>query len=138
MKQCARHCLLLVVGEDYSGFGARHAVVRARTDGAVGAGLSGPVGTERNIEEVGQADCLTVSAMAMVGYLKVWRMLLAGMSWRGVSAPSVSTLLLRNAFFSPSPSSLLNSRVQRQLKRIKESLHLKTLNARPSQGRQLI
>lgn len=94
MKQSAGHCLLLVVGENYLMFGARYVEVRARTDGAVGVDLSVPVGTKRSIEGVGQAEALTVSAVAMVGCLKVWRMLLAGISWQAVSAPPVSTFVL--------------------------------------------
>ena len=41
--------------------------VSARIEGGVGVRLSAPGGTERNIEEVGQAEDLTVFAMATVG-----------------------------------------------------------------------
>ena len=109
MKQSVRHCLLLAVEEDYLDFGARYAMVHARADGGVEADLSGRVGRERNIEEVGQAEVPIEFAMVKVGCLKVWRMLLAGTSRQAVSAPPVSTFLPQDSFFSLSQSSLLRS-----------------------------
>lgn len=85
--------------------GASFAKVGARIDAAVGAGLSAPEGTEQNIEEVGQAEVLSVSAMVMVGCLEGWRLPLAGMSWRALSAledPSVLVSLLEDSSSSPS------------------------------------
>lgn len=92
----------------------------SRIDEVFGEGLSALEGTERNIEEVGQAEVLSVSSVAMVGCLegwKMWKMSLAGMSWRAVAAPSVSlfSLRLEDSSSSPSQSSLLITLMQLQL-----------------------
>lgn len=57
MKRSESRYSLLLVGEGYWRLG----------EGGVGVRLSAPEGTERNIEEVGQAEDLTVFAMATVG-----------------------------------------------------------------------
>lgn len=67
MKRLESRWSLLVVGEGYWRLGAMYGKVSARIEGGVGVKLSAPEGTERNIEEVGQAEDLTVSAMATVG-----------------------------------------------------------------------
>ncbi len=106
MEQSENDCLLLVVGEDYLKSKGTWAKVGVRIDAAVGVGLSAPEGTERNIEEVGQAGIPVVSAMATVGCLEGWRMaLMEGMSWRSVSAPSVSAFSPQDSSSSPSQSS---------------------------------
>ena len=67
MKRLENRYSLLVVGEGYWRLGELYEKVGARIEGDVGVRLSAPEGTERNIEEVGQAEDLTVFAMATVG-----------------------------------------------------------------------
>ena len=121
MKQSGSHRLSLVVGVESLRLGEMYAIAGRGIDGGVEEDLSALEGTEKNTEEVGQAEILTVSARAMVGCLEVWMMTLAGISLAGrflraVSAPSVSASSLQDISSSLSQSSLLISLMQLQLK----------------------
>lgn len=136
MKCSGSHCLLPVVGEDHLRARGRYAKVGAKTEGAVGAGLSAPEERERNIEGVGQAGVLTVSATAVVGYLE-GRRTSAGMSWRAVVAPFVLAFSTPDSSSSPSQSSLLgcfSNATSAEEMTITPYSHT-TLNGNPSQRR---
>ena len=73
MRHCGGHRLSLVVGVGVEslGLGEMYMKVVEGIDGGVGVDLFGPEEREENIEEVGQAEGLTVSAKVVVECLRV-------------------------------------------------------------------